>query len=302
LRALGQASFGPEKPDQAAAKAAHDIRGGALTVLLLRLEIARAGSFTKDELRTLFMLARDHCKIMRSAISDLDPIRARKDEAPQSHHIRLLLEKWHEATLPRAADLPPIRLFVETHFDGTVAECCLESAAIDRVFYNLMGNALRHGAGDRLDLAIFEIPAAPGDSLRFVLRNAVQDADAMRLHELASGESGDVSDLGTLFRAGVSTTGSGLGMAIIADIVTQAFGIGSEREALRLGYFGARLLKGKFTVWFHWPIGRDGLGIRSASDAAEEVPRELQHPAGPPPAATALTPPAPGNPEPGSAL
>jgi hypothetical protein len=96
LRALGQATFGPEKPDQAAAKAAHDIRGGALTVLLLRLEIARAGSFTKDELRTLFMLARDHCKIMRSAISDLDPIRARKDEAPQSHHIRLLLEKWHE--------------------------------------------------------------------------------------------------------------------------------------------------------------------------------------------------------------
>jgi signal transduction histidine kinase len=294
LRALGKATFAGDPPDDLTAKAIHDIRGGALAVILLRLDFAAGQAFARDGLRTLFMLARDHGKIMRSAVSDLDPVRRQKDLKPQSHHLRLLIEKWHDAAIRRDSDQREIRLFVDTQFDGAVTECCLESAAIDRVIYNLMANARRHHAGDRLDLLIFEVPSAPGENLRFVLRNAVHEADEIRLRALAA-QDGAAGDLGALFEAGVSTTGSGLGLAIVADLVSEAFGIASTREALRLGYFGARLLEGQFTVWFHWPAARDGLGTAPASDAAEEVPRVLQKPDGPPPAWTPAMSLAPGS-------
>jgi signal transduction histidine kinase len=287
LRALGLATFAGAPPDPLTAKAIHDMRGGALAVLLVRLEMAGERPFTKSELRTLFLLARDHSKIMRNAVLDIDPARRQKDLSPQSHHVRLLVEKWHHATIGLAADGRRVELFVDSRFDGAVTECCLESAAIDRVFYNLMANAQRHNASNRLDLTIFEIPATPGENLRFVLRNAVSEADEARLGALPSGDA-QAPHLDALFTAGVSTTGSGLGLAIVADLVTQAFGIYSEMEALRLGYFGARLIDGKFTIWFHWPVARDGLGVSAVSDAAEEVPQDLQNAGNPPSAATGV--------------
>ena len=274
LRAIGYATFAVGQPDQVTAKAIHDIRGGALAVLLLRLELAADAPFSKDELRTLFMLARDHGKIMRSAISDLDVERRQKDTAPQSHHVRLLLEKWSDATIDWTAQRP-VRLSVDCRFEGSVTESCLESATVDRVFYNLMANARRHNTGERMDLLIFEIPTIPGENLRFVLRNDIGEGDEERLKAMA-GHNGDTSDLGALFRAGVSTTGSGLGLAIVADLVTQAFGIDTEVEALRRGYYGARLLDGRFTVWFHWPIARNDLGSQEATDAPQSVPAVLQ--------------------------
>jgi signal transduction histidine kinase len=280
LRSLGRSTFAGTPPNRVTGRAIHDIRGGAAAVLLLRLEIAGPEPFTKDELRTLFMLARDHGKIIRSTVSDLDVDRRQEDLAPQSHSVRLLMEKWHGAAI-QVPDRPGAQLFVNTRFNGAVTECCLECAAIDRVLYNLMANARRHHAGGRMDLTIFEIPGKPGENLRFVLSNAVTEADQRRLGELAA-HDGRLGDLGPLFEAGVSTTGSGLGLAIVADLVTQAFGIASEHEALRLGYFGARLLEGKFTVWFHWPIAQDGLGRAARTDASENMPRDLQETAATP--------------------
>ncbi len=65
---------------------------------------------------------------------------------------------------------------VDCRYEGTMSECCLESAAIDRIFYNLATNACRHAAGDHIDMAIFPIPEPPGDCLRFVLSNEVDEA------------------------------------------------------------------------------------------------------------------------------
>jgi signal transduction histidine kinase len=275
LRSLGRATVASTPPDRVTGRAIHDIRGGAVAVLLLRLEIAGPEPFTKDELRTLFMLARDHGKIIRSTVCDMDAVRRQEDLAPQSHSVRLFMEKWHGAAI-KSPGRPGARLFVETRFDGAVTECCLECAAVDRVLYNLMANARRHHAGGRMDLTIFEIPGQPGESLRFVLSNAVSEADQRRLGELA-GQDEPPGDLGALFEAGVSTTGSGLGLAIVADLVTQAFGVATEHEALRLGYFGARLFEGKFTVWFHWPIAQEGLGRPARSDASEDIAQALEN-------------------------
>ena len=274
LRVLGRATLDGDQPDRAIGKAIHDIRGGALTALFMRLELFGEGAMAKRDRRALFMLTRDHGKIMRSAIADLDPDRRKRNLAPQSHHVSLLTEKWHDAIVGRSFGREAIRLGIDCRFDGTVTECCLESAAIDRVFYNLVANALRHTANERLELSIFEVPRSPGSNLRFVLRNSLGEADEKRLLELANAGEGATS-LGRIFQSGVSTTGSGLGLSIVADLVTQAFGIASEERALALGYFGACLLEGKFTVWFHWPIARDGLGNVVSKDATEEIPRDL---------------------------
>ena len=37
-------------------------------------------------------------------------------------------------------------MFVDCRYEGALTECCLESAAIDRIFYNLVNNACRHAA------------------------------------------------------------------------------------------------------------------------------------------------------------
>ena len=61
-------------------------------------------------------------------------------------------------------------------------------------------------------------------------------------------------DLNDLFRSGVSTTGSGLGMTVALDFVRNAYGLGSTSEAFDGGYLGARLVEREFQAWFHWPI------------------------------------------------
>ncbi len=96
---------------------------------------------------------------------------------------------------------------VDCRYEGTLTECCLESAAIDRIFYNLATNACRHAAGDHIDMAIFPIPEPPGECLRFVLSNEVSEADAVYLNALIqsggadSAEQGNGPELDGTFRA-----------------------------------------------------------------------------------------------------
>jgi hypothetical protein len=60
-------------------------------------------------------------------------------------------------------------------------------------------------------------------------------------------------NLGTLFEAGTSTTGSGYGLAIATDFVSHAYGLKNHVQAVEGGYLGATLLEGTFAAWFHWP-------------------------------------------------
>ena len=166
----------------------------------------------------------------------------------------------------------PIHMNVDCRYEGTLTECCLESAAIDRIFYNLATNACRHAAGDHIDMAIFPIPEPPGECLRFVLSNEVGEADAAYLRALIQSGGADSFDKGTglslmaLFAPKVSSTGSGFGLTVVADFVTGAFGLRDSREALRERYVGAILDGRTFRAWFHWPMASNNFPQRQLND------------------------------------
>ncbi len=264
LQALGEASD-VQGSNEALSKAIHDIRGGALSALLGRLQLLGHLPHSESELNTLFILTRDHLKIMRSAVVGLDDARREADRRPKSHAMQLMVDKWRGAVVGPRTQGRSIRMFVECSFEGALTECCLESAAIDRLFYNLSNNACRHAATDRLDMVVFPVPDAAGECLRFVLSNEVSAADAARLGAITRGsalpshEKGRGSSLLPLFTPKVSTTGSGFGLTVVADFVAGAFGLQDRTEALRERYVGAVLEGNTFRIWFHWPIANQSL-------------------------------------------
>ena len=248
-----------EGADEALAKAMHDVRGGALSALLGRLQLLGRVRHDEKQLQMLFVLTRDHLKIMRSAVAGLDEPRRRADLRPRSHDVFLILEKWHESIVGLQWQEQPVRMFMDCYYRGALTECCLESAAIDRIFYNLANNACRHSTGERLEMVVFPIPEPPGECLRFVLSNRVGAEDAAYLHARQTSDADGVDfgrgrSLRALFEPKVSSTGSGFGMTVVADFVAAAFGLKDRTEALNKRYVGAVLDDHTFRVWFHWPL------------------------------------------------
>ena len=270
VRELGVASDlqNPEQTKEKMAKAMHDVRGGALSSLLGRLQLLGYFRTLPGALNVLFVQARDHLKIMRSAIVGLDEARRNADRTPKAHAMALMLDKWQESVVGPHWRERPIRLEIDCRYEGALTECCLESAAIDRIFYNLAANACRHAADERLEMVIFPIPEPPGDCLRFVLSNQINEADAAWLHSLARSGGADSIHLGTgeslfaLFEPEVSSSGSGFGLTVVADFVAGAFGLHDRAEALRERYVGAILEGQTFRVWFHWPMAHDNLPLK----------------------------------------
>ena len=271
VRELGAASHA-EVASEELAKAMHDVRGGPLSSLLGRLQLIGHLPHDEEQLGTLFVLVRDHLKIMRSAVTGLDDVRRDADRRPRSHDMQLMLDKWHGSVAGPSSRKQPIHMNVDCRYEGTMSECCLESAAVDRIFYNLATNACRHAAGDHIDMAIFPIPEARGDCLRFVLSNEVSEADAVYLNTLIQSGGADSVDKGTgmsllaLFAPAVSSTGSGFGLTVVADFVTSAFGLRDSREALRERYVGAILDGRTFRVWFHWPMASSNIPQHQLND------------------------------------
>lgn len=245
-RALGRENA-DANPDEPQAKTIHDIRSGGLTFLIARLQLAEARGWDADDTRVVFFLSRDHLKIMRSALLGLDDARRAVDQQPRLHGTALLLEKWQRAVLQQGDRA--VQLEVDAHFQGYVSESCIEFGALDRILYNLINNACRHTADETIRLTMLDLRRpeldSQGDNVRFVLSNRVSEADRERLAEL---------DLGELFRPGISTTHSGLGLTVVADFVASAYGVMTREKALEGGYVGASLHDDHFIVWFHWPI------------------------------------------------
>ena len=264
VRELGLASHEHDS-GETLAKAMHDVRGGALSSLLGRLQLLGYLRSAPDALNVLFVQTRDHLKIMRNAIVGLDEPRRNADRKPKTHAMRLMIDKWHQAVVgPRWRDRP-IRMEIDCRYDGALTECCLESAAIDRIFHNLAANAIRHAADERLEMTVFPLPEPPGDCLRFVLSNRVSEADVDWLRSLARAGGTDSVDHGkgesllALFDPEVSASGSGFGLTVVADFVAGVFGLHDRDEALRERYVGAILDGQTFRVWFHWPAAHEGL-------------------------------------------
>ena len=264
VRELGQASQAVD-PGEELAKSMHDVRGGALSSLLGRLQLLDHAPRDEVRLQVFFVLTRDHLKIMRSAFTGLDEPRRNADRQPKSHDVKLIIEKWHEAVVGPKWQERPTRLSVDCRHEGALTECCLESAALDRIFYNLANNACRHAASNRLEMAIFPTSESLDACLRFVLSNEVGAEDADYLRSLAPSDGLDrlvdkpVPGLPTLFEPQVSTTGSGFGLTVVADFVAEAFGLRDRTEALRERYVGAILDGHTFRVWFHWPFANHDL-------------------------------------------
>lgn len=244
VRAFGPASLAAN-PTEHMAKTIHDLRGGGLTSLLGQLQLAQMRGIDGDGLRSLFFLARDHLKIMRNALLGLDDAKREEDLKLKLHSIDFIVAKWQRAVLHGDMD-KQARLEIDCEFHGNISECCVEFGALDRVLYNFLNNACRHTADDAIQLVILPRPEANPENLRFAVVNRINAEDDARL----AGRP-----LRELFRPGVSSTGSGLGMTVAADFVTNAYGLSDRESALDGSYFGAKLLdERRFVAWFHWPI------------------------------------------------
>lgn len=224
-------------------QALHDVRGGALTALALTIEMAALkGKISTGDVVRSFYLTRDHLKIMRNAIEDVDVLARTRDQSYRNHGTHLLFEKWTSAT-HRLAMGRSASITVDSTYGGPVSRSCLEFSALDRVVYNLMNNAVRFTSDGTVTLYLREV----GENLRFVVVNAVTPEHLATLRT----RFGDA--LGDLYFSSFTTGGEGVGLGICGELVANAYGLAGAPEAVAGGYVGATVREGAFITWFHWP-------------------------------------------------
>lgn len=238
-------------------QAYHDLRGGSYSPLSLVLPIVEEGDELPGDHERIYLLTRDHLKIMRSAVHDLDPERSAADLQPLHHRVDLLGEKWADVDYAIAGAKARIRYLCG--FVGSIAECCVEFAALDRVLYNLINNAVRFAADEVVAVRVDPLAAAiPGGDealihVRFAVINRISVAQRSALLDRFGG-----ADLGELFVGGFTTGGHGVGLRICAELVAHGYHLGELAEGARSGLVGARLVDDHFVAWFHWPGRREG--------------------------------------------
>ncbi len=223
----------------------HDIKGGGFMALSLYLQLLEHGSDKAEDTARMFFLCRDHLKIMRNALRGIDLEGEANDHAHKDHSARLFVEKWAQAV--HRLEHNSAEVVLDCHFDGMISERCLEFSAIDRVLYNLINNATRHTANGKVYLTMFPLNPDHPQHLRCVVYNALQPEHQQVLEQRYNGS------LGTIFRGGFTTGGTGEGLRICADFINHAYGISNFEEGLQGGYFGAQLLDNYFVNWVHWP-------------------------------------------------
>ncbi len=243
---LGHATAAGRADPAGVQRLVHDLRGGAYQALSFRLQLLEAAPHRIDGLQTIYFLVRDHLKIMRNCVADLDPDRFAADSCTKDHDVGLLVEKWSQPEFNGVEH--PVHVDLRCHYTGTLCESCLEFSSLDRILYNLVNNAARFTADDSVVLAMVGVPAVTPKAVRFVIANPVSARHRAVLKE-SFGESP-----GELFRGGFTTGGHGVGARICADFCAHAFGLSDFDEALLAGYFGARWFDDVLATWFHWPI------------------------------------------------
>lgn len=221
----------------------HDIRGGAL---VSALQLADRGRLDEQRARKMYMRVRDHAKIVRNAVPELDPENHEEDSREHLHDASLIVDKWQDTELGNASG-ESVDVRVEATYDGSVSQRCVEFAALDRVVYNLMNNAVEGTTDGTIELYLMGVPASDAAHLRIAVANPVDEATAAPLREEFGGD-----DVSGLFRGGYTTGGSGVGLRICTDFVGHAYGV-TPRGAVDEGHVGARLLEDTFVNWVHWP-------------------------------------------------
>lgn len=242
-------------PSPEVVRALHNVRSGSLAALSMLLELRREGLGDRGDVDRMFVLARDHLKILRSCLPDLDPEGTAADFVENQHDVALLREKW--SGVEYAVDgTEPVRVRFRCDFEGSVSECCMEFAALDRVLYNLVNNAGRFASDGTVGIDVLPLEEAGTTVLRFAVSNPISPEHARRLQERFA--CAEPCDLRALFLGGFTTGGHGHGLRICTDLVTHGFSLPSAEAAVDGGYVGAKLLQDTFVAWFHWPGERAG--------------------------------------------
>jgi K+-sensing histidine kinase KdpD len=222
----------------------HDVRGGALTALMMEAAASSRPVPPPAQIALLAQLARDQAKMMRQAVVDLDPEGRVFDEREKLHHAGPIADKWSGRSHRVEGSQASIEV-VCRYRDG-LASRCLEAAAVDRVLYNLINNATRFAADERVTLDIFSV----GRDVRFVVGNAIAADHASWLRQETQG------DLAKLFEGGITRGGHGIGLTNCTLLVGAAYGQDDPAETLAQGYLGAEMRGERFLAWFHWPALR----------------------------------------------
>ncbi len=225
----------------------HDIRGGALTALCMGIDWMQMlnTEIGKKDVLSIFYLTRDHLKIMRNCFSDLDPEKRAQDMESNYHSTDLLREKWDGFQSEKK------RVKLTSHVSLNIACCCLEFSTIDRVIYNLINNAMKYGNGEIVEMTLEGECGDQPENLKVTVSNPISPSQVDTLNQKFGGKWEE------LFRGGFTTEGSGLGMSICADCVSNAYGIESFEELIAGGYLGAGISGGNYTAWFYWPLVSD---------------------------------------------
>jgi hypothetical protein len=191
--------------------------------------------------RNALCAARDHAKIMRAGFPALDPDRYAADEAARVHAIDGFVKTWKGMSVRQGERV--VSVGVECEYSGAITGRCLETAAIDRVMYNYVNNAVRFTADGYVGVWIFRVGR---ELVRWVVHNTLSADDRAWLDRATGG------DPRMLFRGGTTRGGNGIGLSGCADVVAACFGLDAS-EAVRKGHLGARADATGYYAWFHWP-------------------------------------------------
>lgn len=228
--------------DAHVAEAIHDIRGGALTALFVHLMRFGRAPYRSDLARSLFIAARDHMKMMRNVVVDLDPVGRERDLAFRPHSLGELARALREFTATSTGN-EPVVVDVSCTTEAVIAESCVECSAIDRVAYNLLNNAARYADRPAIDAWLVSMDS----DLRVAIANSVSAEQRKIVEEQLAASSS------SLFES-FTTSGSGHGLRIVSELVGRAYGVASIETLTNAGYVGARIVEDSFVTWFHWPL------------------------------------------------
>lgn len=223
----------------------YGLASGALASITGYLFLVQNNPLEKEYIQSLYYLTRDHLKLMRNLISDLDPIKRSHDEAAKWHSLQLLKEKWSAVTY--RAFSAEVAVTFDNYYEGQVAARCLEFSEIDNIFYHLANNTLQFGQNPELNIGV--LPVAGEKHLRWVFANPISAAQKEAITRITA-------DGVSLFEHGITTQpnqGEGFGLGSLAETIQHAYGLDDPFVAEEQGYFGWKIRDDRFYVWFHWP-------------------------------------------------